>query len=677
MSLKQKNLSLARNSSYNAIGTIVYCFCQWLITVAVMRLSHSDTDTGVLQLSMAVTNIFVSLANYSMRTYQISDVKGEFSSGEYIASRIVTCSAAILLCCGYSALWNYKGETFACITAYMVYKLNESVSDVFHAIDQKNRRMDHVGISYVCRGIFTIVPFSAVLLLTGKLFFAMLIMALCSLAVVFIYDIPVAARYDSVKPVFRGKSIIKLLFKCLPAVLAAASFAAIMTVPRQYLEQISGKETLGFYATVATPLVVVQVLVTGVMNPILTEISDCCAKRDKTDLKKLLIKVALFIAVIAAVAFAGVALLGEFALVLVYGEKVRPYVYLIYAITGCTVMYAVCSVCYNMMIILRSLVSYMVISVLCLGASATLGILFIEKFGMNGVSFCAMVCYALFIISCSAVAAKKISGWKRIRTYTPADHTFVVCAYKESEYLEDCIKSVLSQTVKSRIVVSTSTPSDFISDIAEKYGLEVRVNTGEKGIAGDWNFALRSAETPLVTLAHQDDIYEPEYLEKCLADLSRAEDPIIYFCGYGELRGGEKVYSNRLLNIKKMLLVPIRTSNKSIFLRRRSLSLGCPICCPSVTYSKSVIEKYPFESGFKSDLDWQQWERLSKLKGSFVFEPAPLMCHRIHEGSATSEIIGENLRTKEDLIMFRKFWPGFIAKKLAKLYASSEKSNDL
>ena len=47
-------------------------------------------------------------------------------------------------------------------------------------------------------------------------------------------------------------------------------------------------------------------------------------------------------------------------------------------------------------------------------------------------------------------------------------HTFVICAYKESSYLEECIVSLEKQTVKSNILMVTSTPNAFISGMAEK-----------------------------------------------------------------------------------------------------------------------------------------------------------------------------------------------------------------
>ena len=77
-------------------------------------------------------------------------------------------------------------------------------------------------------------------------------------------------------------------------------------------------------------------------------------------------------------------------------------------------------------------------------------------------------------------------------------HTFVVCAYKESAFLEECISSLIAQTVKSNILIATSTPCEFIESIAQKYQLSLFVNPVKGGgIACDWNFGYGKAETPL------------------------------------------------------------------------------------------------------------------------------------------------------------------------------------
>ena len=84
-----------------------------------------------------------------------------------------------------------------------------------------------------------------------------------------------------------------------------------------------------------------------------------------------------------------------------------------------------------------------------------------------------------------------------------------------------------------------------------------------------------------------------------------------------------------------------------------------------------------FLTNYKCNLDWQTWERLSKLDGDFLYLHTKLVGHRIHIGSETTHLILDNRRTEEDLEMFCQFWPLGIARFLAWVYASAEKSNVL
>ena len=277
------------------------------------------------------------------------------------------------------------------------------------------------------------------------------------------------------------------------------------------------------------------------------------------------------------------------------------------------------------------------------------------------------------------VAQKWRIGMKCYHKLTGKDHTYVVCAYKESAFLEECIESLKEQTVKSNIKIATSTPNDYIKGIAKKYGLELFVNTGEKGLSGDWNYAYSVCDTPLVTIAHQDDVYLPLYTERIIEAFNQSKRPLIAFSDYGEYRDSEAVFKNRLLRIKRMLLFPLRFKclQSSVFVRRRVMSLGSAICCPAVSFYTANLPKKLFTSEFRSNSDWQAWERLSKSKGDFVFVNEPLMLHRIHEESTTSKIIAEDNRGEEDYIMFCKFWPRPIARLISGVYKNGEKSNDL
>ena len=125
-------------------------------------------------------------------------------------------------------------------------------------------------------------------------------------------------------------------------------------------------------------------------------------------------------------------------------------------------------------------------------------------------------------------------------------HTYVICAYKESPFLEECIRSLKAQTVQSEIIMATSTPNDYIRSLADEYEIPLFVNSGPGGITQDWNFGYAQTNTPYVTIAHQDDIYLEHYTERMLAAMQRADRPLIYFTDYGELRNGAPVLENGL-----------------------------------------------------------------------------------------------------------------------------------
>ena len=238
-----------------------------------------------------------------------------------------------------------------------------------------------------------------------------------------------------------------------------------------------------------------------------------------------------------------------------------------------------------------------------------------------------------------------------------SEHTFAVCAYKESRFLEECILSLKNQTVKTDIIVATSTPNDFIKNICKKYNLPLYINEGEGGITQDWNFAYNKAKGKYITIAHQDDVYNPRYVEYCLQYMKKRKKPLLFFTDYQELRNGRKVAVNKLLRIKRLMLLPLRCSLfwNSRFVRRRILSLGSPICCPSVTFVRDNVMNPVFLHHFRAAEDWEAWERISRLKGAFLYCAKPLTYHRIHDESETTAVLAQNLRGQENYEMYLKF----------------------
>lgn len=261
-------------------------------------------------------------------------------------------------------------------------------------------------------------------------------------------------------------------------------------------------------------------------------------------------------------------------------------------------------------------------------------------------------------------------------------HSFMVPVYGDSPHLRACLDSLRAQTRRSPIVLCSSTPPAGLQALADEYGARLVLHSPSAGIGHDWNVALEQAGTEWVTLAHQDDIYLPEFTQRTLVAALRHPQAAMVMTGYGELLGSEpiedrlRLFSPMLL-VKRVLLELGFLGRSSVAIqaaKRRLLRFGCPISCPTVTlHARSGLR---FREDLKVNLDWEAWLRLAKQPGAFVYVRQALMLHRIHAGSETSDGIRAGVRAREDLMMFRAQWPAPIARVLARAYAMSYATGD-
>lgn len=252
--------------------------------------------------------------------------------------------------------------------------------------------------------------------------------------------------------------------------------------------------------------------------------------------------------------------------------------------------------------------------------------------------------------------------------------TFVVPAFGESPYLEDCLQSLLNQSIKVDIVITSHRENQLLISLSKKYSIPLLINEKGGSISRDWDFALKASPNSLVTLAHQDDLYHSEYAESMLIFFNKNENCAIAFTDLHELINGTLFNNNKRELIKKILrkLAYTRLSiidNKIRF--RVLLGLGCTIPCPTVTYNMKVIGGFSFSDLYTVNLDWDAWYRLAKKNSPIGYIRRSLVTHRIHADAETQKGILEKRREKEDLMLFIRFWPKPIAKLLLSLYRLS------
>lgn len=398
---------------WNSAGSIINLGCQWLISVLIVRLAGGHYEAaGVFSLATSVYGIFSPIGQYRMKTYQVSDVREENSTGEYLAFRGITCGIALVLCAGYSLL-TCSSDAWMAIVLYAVYKSVTLLIEVFHGCDQKRHRMDYIGQSLALQGIVSLVLFCLIFFASQSLELALASMTLGMVAILLLLDYPRTRRFGPIVVSIGPRKAARLLVVCFPVVVAGIAASAAPSLPRQSLSSVMGNASLGAYASIAAPIAIIQMGATYVYGPLLSYFSESYARRDRKAFLLLLLKVVVGIVIVGVVCTIGILLLGEPILVILYGESIRSYTYLMVPMVPFAVLTGLMWFANDMLISLRNFRGSFAGGVTSLLVAVASMYPFITLFGMNGVTFCGLLSCGVSLLVMGAFFVGQISsyGW--------------------------------------------------------------------------------------------------------------------------------------------------------------------------------------------------------------------------------------------------------------------------
>ncbi len=398
---------MKKNVLWNTIGSIIYFMCQWLITILVVRLGNY-THAGYLSLAMTTSSSFSAISLFSMRNYQISDIRDEYSNDIYIGSRISTCVLGFLACVVFSLLNNTSSYQLLCIIAFMLIRTVEAMVDVMHGMQQKRMRYDLIGKSYTARGFITLVSFVVGMVASGDLLASLIAVVLGNALFVLVFDWGSIQRGKLVhKLVLYSPQIKKLLIICIPLVIFSFLLSFENLIPKMVLEQQVGSDKLGIYSSISSPTLIVQVFATMMFNPFLPMISNYY-HNNRALFQKMMNKVLGVIVLMTLVIILGASLLGQFGLELLFGSEILEYYYLFMPIVWCTILTGIVWIFSAIVIAMRK--TKLLLGGILVSFLLELAIVspLVTYFDMNGVSIVQIIVFG--VLSVYLILICKISN---------------------------------------------------------------------------------------------------------------------------------------------------------------------------------------------------------------------------------------------------------------------------
>lgn len=367
------------------------------MTVLVVRLSGSYEEAGIFGIANSICNIFFVISCFSVRNYQVADINNKFTNGEYITFRFITCAISLIALTLYLIIMRYSLYIIGTVICFMLLKNVEALVDVFHGIFQKAWRLDIACKSFVLRGILNLAVFSISEYLLKNLVVSMLLTAIASLVCALLVDFKLGFSLFKIKIQLNNKRLLKLFLLCLPLFFHGILNTLIANIPRLTAQKMLGEELFGYYSSVATPAIAVQLAAANIFSPCIPLLSEQYMNKDKIVFKTIL-KMILIVLSIGLCALVGFEILGDWFLNLLFGEKILAYSYLLLPAIFVSVLTALSWYTAALFTVVEKNVAMVISEGVITVITIILSQFLIGEFGLQGINWTLISAYLLFII---------------------------------------------------------------------------------------------------------------------------------------------------------------------------------------------------------------------------------------------------------------------------------------
>lgn len=398
---------------WNTAAGLLMAFQSVFMLMLIMRLCDV-VAAGIYTIAYANANLFLTLGNYGMRQFQVSDRTPQFSFLDYRNSRFATTAAMIIVGVIYlvvtSVQFGYSVDKFIIILIMYLFKSVDSLEDVFHGNYQQYGRLDVGARVLTFRLASTLIIFGISLFVFHELLWALL----CATIYTFVFFVCetfyIKCSFNMPSPLgsFSKKELLQLLKVCFPLFAAAFLLFYIGNASKYSIDAFMDDSAQAYFGFIAMPVFVVSLLSSFVYNPMIASLADTWQEKQT---KKFLLsfgKICLIILLIASICIALAWFLGVPVLNWLYNTDVANYRNELTALVAGGTFLALTSLATLGIAIIRFqkvlLVVYAIVSVAALFAANHA----VSNWGITGASwvyFFTMLVLAIILWSCFITGA--------------------------------------------------------------------------------------------------------------------------------------------------------------------------------------------------------------------------------------------------------------------------------
>lgn len=387
---------MAKNFIWNTIGTGFNSFNSLFFLIIVTRINGIE-NAGIFSIAYATSTILYTLALYSGRLCQVTDIENKIKDKDYIANRALTCMIMAICAAVYLGIKQYAPFKTGVFVALAIFKGIEAFSDILYGVMQKNGVLYKAGMSLTAKGFIGVVCFGVIDYFTKNLIIAATSLLIINLLILIIYDYFIVSKklIDNSSKINKENvlSIIKSEFFVF-----VNSFAGIyiLNAPKYAIDSYLSDHLQAIYGYIMMPATVMTLFTQFIVMPVLGKLKDLYAKKDFKTFKSLIFKIKLIVLAFGGFAVLAAFLLGPEFLSLIYGEKeILKYRMNLCVIIGSYIFYAISYINLVQLTTVRHTFVQFVIYVISMVIAFIASKLLVSNFGIDGATFACTTTLAL------------------------------------------------------------------------------------------------------------------------------------------------------------------------------------------------------------------------------------------------------------------------------------------
>ena len=368
---------------WNSIGSFLQSAISPILLIVITRLNGVG-DSGLFSFAMSLSVVFWAISLWGGRTYQVSDVKKEFSNGDYIVVRFISSLIVAVFSISFCILSGYDLIKTELIMVLVSFKILESIADSMYGVLQIHNKLYIVGISLTMKSVFGFMIFAIVDILTKNIVYGALSIFLVNIVVVIFYDIPWMKHVESVgltkKNIMQAGKIMKKTAEVF-VVVFLTMFS--LNIPRYFLDKYH-YDQIGYFGIMAMPITLLTLFISFVLQPNVVNLSELLKRKKIKEFTKIVSKIDFITFTLGILFVVSSYLIGVWALNTVFGIDINNFrIDLTIMVIG-AVANAFVSIYVNLLIILRRFKGQFYTLLVTNILAAVLSVYLIDRLAMLG-----------------------------------------------------------------------------------------------------------------------------------------------------------------------------------------------------------------------------------------------------------------------------------------------------